>query len=62
MPLSPVVDLAARRARGDDAMARVAAAPVQHVPLAFVAALLCVPVEDVDGSARPPLRAVHGSR
>jgi hypothetical protein len=62
MALSPVLDLVAHRTRGDDAIARVAAACVQHVPPSFVAALLCVPVEDLDGSAAPVLRAVPGGR
>ena len=62
MPPALVVDLAARRARGEDAIARVAAAPVQHVPLDLIAALLCVPVEELDGEQRPALRAVTGCR
>jgi len=59
MTSSPVVDLAALRARGDEAIARVAAEPVRHVPDAFVAALRCVAVEDLDGEDRPALRAVR---
>lgn len=57
-----VVDLQALRARGEAAISRVAAQPVQHVPADFVAALLCVPVEELDGDARPALRAVPGGR
>ena len=57
-----VVDLHALRARGDAAIARVAAEPVRHVPTEFVAALLCLPLEDLDADARPALRAVPGGR
>lgn len=45
MPLP--LDLTARRLRGEQAVARVAAAPVRHVPVAFLAALQCRPVEQV---------------
>jgi hypothetical protein len=38
---SPVVDLASRRAGGDAAVARLAAAPVLHVTPEFLAALNC---------------------
>lgn len=36
-----VADLGARRRRGDAAIAAVAAAPVAHVPVAFLDALTC---------------------
>ena len=61
MALAPVLDLVARRTRGDDAIARVAAAPVRHVPVELLASLFCVPVEDVIGEdERHALRAVRG--
>jgi hypothetical protein len=42
-----IVDLSARRTRGERAVARVAAAPVRHVPVEFLAALACVDVGEL---------------
>jgi hypothetical protein len=50
-----IIDLAACRARSDQAVARVAAAPVRHVPAAFLAALRCVD-EMGEGAPAPVLR------
>jgi hypothetical protein len=46
-----IVDLSARRTRGEQAVARVAAAPVRHVPVEFLAALACVDVGDLRDAA-----------
>jgi hypothetical protein len=43
---APVADLTARR-RGEDAIARVAAAPVRYVPVELVAALQCRDVAEL---------------
>lgn len=50
-----IVDLAAFRSRGEQAVARMAAAPVRHVPPEFLAALLCVD-EVGDGAPASVLR------
>jgi hypothetical protein len=49
-----LLDLTARLARGDAAVARVAAAPVRHVPAAFLSALACT---DAEESWTEPARA-----
>ncbi len=46
-----IVDLTARRTRGEHAVARVAAAPVRHVPVEFLAALACVDVGELRDAA-----------
>ncbi len=52
-------DLTARRLRGERAVARVAAAPVRHVPVAFLAALACLDVgADLTAPETAGLRAV----
>lgn len=50
-----ILDLTARRVRGEQAVARVAAAPVRHVPVAFLAALACVEVDEPREVAPLPL-------
>lgn len=42
-----ILDLTARRERGERAVARMAAAPVRHVPLEFLATLLCLDVDEL---------------
>lgn len=50
-----LVDLSARRRRGDAAVARVAAAPVRHVSLHLLAEILCVDAGELDGGAHEPV-------
>jgi hypothetical protein len=49
-----IIDLAARRAQGEHAIARMAAAPVRHVPDELLAVLACVDVEDLRGRGQVP--------
>lgn len=42
-----ILDLTARRHLGEQAVARMAAAPVRHVTPEFLAALHCVDLEDL---------------
>lgn len=54
-----LTDLTARRLRGEQAVARMAAAPVRHVPAAFLAALECLDVSaDLTAPTVAGLRAV----
>lgn len=59
-------DLIARRARGDLAVALVAAAPVRYVPPTFLLALECIDPGDLRAWARPasvtPLQPVVEAR
>lgn len=47
-----LLDLSVRVAPGEAAVARVAAAPVRHVPPAFLAALACSDVTELRGRAQ----------
>lgn len=42
-----ILDLTARRHQGEQAVARMAAAPVRHVTPEFLAALRCVDLDDL---------------
>jgi hypothetical protein len=52
---SVLADLGARRARGERAVAAMAAAPVRHVPPAFLAALTCLDAVAEDRDRRWPV-------
>ncbi len=56
--LAHVVDLADRRRRREDALARAAAAPVLHITPEFLAALNCRDGEAAGGPSRAHLRVV----
>lgn len=61
-----IVDLTARRRHADLAVTLVAAAPVRHVPPAFLLALECLDTGQLDPWPGPatvtPLRAVAEAR
>jgi hypothetical protein len=55
-----ILDLTARLSRGERAVTRIAAEPVRHITPAFIAALLCLDLDDEDTAV--PARVLQLAR